>query len=364
MWLVAAPAQAEHRPSDAVDDVIAADEQVDLREAAQGAAILAGSRVRLAGPVTEDALLAGGEVSVEDRVGGDLYAVGGAVRVSSAVDGSARLAGGKVSLGRTGSIAGRVTIAAGEVDLSGRLAQSARIVADTVRVDGEIGGNLRVAARKLIVGPAAQIGGRLVYTSPEPGEISPSAVIGGGIEFRHGEEPRSRVGPALRVLSWVAAVVALLGLLLLGVMLILLFPGFSAQTARVIATEPGKSLALGFALLASLPMAGVVLLITVIGIPLGLAVLLAYPVLLLVGYLTAGLCLGDALAAALTRGSATPPGAATRIGGLTVALIGLTLAASLPYLGWVLLLAAIVAGAGALSLRLYRAYAAPSPPAA
>jgi hypothetical protein len=132
----------------------------------------------------------------------------------------------------------------------------------------------------------------------------------------------------------------------------------------VIATEPGKSLALGFALLASLPVAGLLLLITVIGIPLGLAVLLAYPVVLLVGYLTAGLCLGDALAAALMRRSAAPPGTAPRIGGLTVALIGLALAASLPYLGWVLLLAAIIAGVGALALRLYRAYAAPGSPTA
>jgi hypothetical protein len=114
-------------------------------------------------------------------------------------------------------------------------------------------------------------------------------------------------------------------------------------------SRPGMSLLLGFILLVCIPVGAVLLLATIIGVPLALLVVILYLALLLIGYVSAGLGLGDW---ALHRFAAA--GAARRGARLLAAAAGMlavTLLARLPWLGGFVLLAAIVIGIGALLLQ-------------
>ena len=179
------------------------------------------------------------------------------------------------------------------------------------------------------------------------------------MEFIRGEPGERGLEPVARAAAWVAAVIAFVSLLVLGAILLLVLPRFTSQVARTVATDPGKSIALGFALAMCVPAAAILALVTVIGIPLGVGLLLVYPVLLMLGYITVSMFLGDRLAAHIGKRSEGAPGLGLRVTGFAVSLAALVLVTLVPYVGWLALLLAVVAGLGAWSLRCWRAYAAP-----
>src|SRR5262249_49463252 len=266
------------------EDYFSAGGNVELDKRIEGDTALAGGRIAVRGPVKGDVLLAGGDINITDTVGQNLYAAGGSIAVSSQVTDNARLAGGQVTISHRGGIAGKASIAAANVQMAGRVGRYLAVYAESVRIDGEVGDELRIVARSVEIGPEAKIGGKLIYRSPQPAQIAPSAVIAGGVTQLEMAWPGDKVHSIARLTTWISLFVMLLSLLLVGALMILAFPDFSADAARVIRSDPWKALGLGFALLLCLPVAAAVFLISVIGIPLGVALLLFYPVMLLFGY--------------------------------------------------------------------------------
>jgi hypothetical protein len=129
----------------------------------------------------------------------------------------------------------------------------------------------------------------------------------------------------------------------------LLFPELSQRAQARLAKAPGTSLALGAAVFVVVPILMLVLLITIIGAPLALALLAAYGLVLLAGYLVVAGMLGDRLLQATTR---TAPTRAQHLLALAAAVVLLGLLAVVPVVGWLLTLVALMAGTGALVERL------------
>ena len=157
-------------------------------------------------------------------------------------------------------------------------------------------------------------------------------------------------------------VLLVFSLLVVGMIVIVAFPKFSAAAAHTVRSDPWKSLALGFCLLLCLPVAAIVFMITVIGIPLGMLLLFFYPVMLLLGYLTGVLFLADRVVGwlATRRGVIVKP--AWRYLALAVALLVLLLACKIPYAGGVVAFVVLLMGLGAFWLRAFRGYARRSTP--
>jgi len=102
--------------------------------------------------------------------------------------------------------------------------------------------------------------------------------------------------------------------------------------------------------------AAVLFMLTVIGIPLGLAVLLLYPVMLLLGLVTGALFLGDRVAIwiAKRRGLAVKPG--WRYAALSASLLALLLVCKIPLAGCVIACVVMLFGLGAFWICAYRGY--------
>jgi len=151
----------------------------------------------------------------------------------------------------------------------------------------------------------------------------------------------------------------LLGLMVAGIVLFLLLPNFTVSAARTIRSDPWKSLGLGFALLVATPVAGVLLMITILGVPLALTLFALYFVSLLLGFLTAAFFVGDIGVRLLRRGQELSKG--WRILSLLAALIGLALLQWIPIVGGVILFLILLFGLGAWGLHMYRTYAGARP---
>ncbi len=147
----------------------------------------------------------------------------------------------------------------------------------------------------------------------------------------------------------------LLGLLAAGILLYAVFPHFTLTTARTISTSPLKSLGLGAAIFFSLPPVILLLVITIIGIPIAMALLALYATGLLIGYLAVAFFIGSTLLKVARR--RPDPGFGWRIISLAVALVVLMLTRHLPYVGDLIILVALFAGLGAIVLQAFSSYA-------
>jgi len=330
-------------------DYFGAGGRVQPAEPIEGDAFVAGGEVSLQVPVDGDAVVSGGRVHVSGRIGADLYAAGGSVTGDAPVLHNARLAGGRIYLTRRSEIAGRATVAGGEVIAEGAVAGQLTIFAGSVTLDGRFGSGVAVVARTLKVGPNARIQGRLTYRTELPPAIDPAAEIIGGIKQSEIEIAQPELGRWGRRAAWVGALIFTGGLFVLGTLLILTAPNASAVACARIRRQPMASLAVGAAVALLVPVAALLFVATVIGVPIGFALLFLWPVALLLGYLGGVLFVGDSLAMLFSRSEQkAAPG--VRMACLAAVLAGVLGSVRWPLFGWLLIVALTFLGTGALAL--------------
>jgi hypothetical protein len=109
------------------------------------------------------------------------------------------------------------------------------------------------------------------------------------------------------------------------------------------------SILIGFIGIVCIPVAVVILLVTVVGIPLAMALLAAYFLLLLFGYASSGVAAGGL---ALRRLAPQRSSLGWRVLAAAVCMALIILAGRIPILGGIVVLVALLTGVGALLLQL------------
>jgi branched-chain amino acid transport system permease protein len=332
------------------DDLYAAGREVALEAPVAGDAVVAGRRVDVREAVGADLLAAAQTLTVTGHVADDVRVAGADITLAARIGGDVMAAGGRVVLAPEAIVRGGAALAGGDVRVEGRIARSLRAAGGRIRIAGTVEGDVDLAATTIQILPSAVIRGRLTYHSDRPAAIDPGARIGGDVtqhlEWRDTvDRTVTRARLLLRLAVWG-------GLALAALALLALLPGPSLGAARVIAAHPWRSLALGFALLVAVPAAAVLLMATVIGLPIGLAVLAIYPVALLAGVLVPLVGLGEAAVRAVRRERAL----AWRPLGVLLAVVLLALAAALPRVGGLAVLLVLVIGLGGLATEVFRAW--------
>lgn len=335
-------------------DYFGAGGTLNLTEPVEGDAFLAGGRVSVASEVKGDLIATGGEVSVGGAVKDDLYAAGGSVQVDALVDGNARLAGGEVTIGPATVIAGALSLTGGRIEFDGNTHGYLQASGGTVRLNGEVHGDAEVRSEELVIEPGTRIGGRLVYRGPEEPVVPEGAVIAGGVEFHERgahhfiDDTEARVHVSEH---GVGSVVWLLGVFIAAALFLLLFPRYAREAAAAIGRAPLQSIGLGLAILVCVPFVGVVLLITIIGIPLALLLIPFYLLVLFLGWVTAALFVAQRGLEALRPQQ--PVTTAWQLFALFLGLLALWLVGKIPYVGDLIAFIALIAGIGALTWRLW-----------
>jgi hypothetical protein len=343
----AVPAAGEGAGIDLSSDRVVIGGSVRQSRPVEGDLFAMGGNVDVAAAVSGDTVLAGGDVRVREAVKQDLYAAGGNVRVEAAVGRNARLAGGNVELGPTASIGRNLAIAAGTAEIRGAVGGSIEVVGGEVLVDGPVAGDVRVSGGRVELGPNARVAGKLVHHGADVRQ-DPAAQVAGGLEQgkarRWRGESRHRNGADIGAWLWSLGLIALAGVIAGA------FPAGSRRMGEQLRGDPGIGLLLGFIALVCIPIAAVVLAVTIIGIPLALAVLLLYFLMLIVGYAAVGVVIGDAALERLRSQDAARVG--WRVAAAMAAMLLLALLTRIPVLGNLFAFAALLAGVGAIVLAI------------
>jgi hypothetical protein len=323
------------------DDVYAGAGTISINGTVNGSVVAGGGTITVSGNVTRDLILGGGNITVNGHVGGSIIAAGGNITVNGAVAQDIVVTGGMIDIGSGATIGRDLVVAGGTATISAPVARRVQMAAGNLTLKNKVGGDVRGQVDHLKL-DGAQIAGNLDYTSNNSVELVNGASVAGATT-RH--TPVDRGGGAGNgFLGWLRA---LIGILALGLILIFLLPGVSTRAIDTERAQPWASLGIGAAILLITPI--IALLVFIVGIFLGfwwlgLLLIPLWILALAIGYVVSGFLLGRLIFAQLGWGRYHD--ALALLAGLFVlAVIGI-----IPVIGWLVGLAALILGAGALAL--------------
>ncbi len=186
---------------------------------------------------------------------------------------------------RAGERADAVVILDGPAVIDGDVDGPVVALNGDIRVSGGVEEDVVALNGRATILSGARVGGDVV--SSRAPQIDPGATV-------EGETRTVRFSlRALGVLFWVAWWVAVtVSLLLLGIVLLALAPAAMAASYTVARGEPGRAIGWGLLVAVGLPVVSILVMLTIVGIPLGLVALLSLALLYAMGYVVAALALG------------------------------------------------------------------------
>ena len=240
----------------------------------------------------------------------------------------------------------------GPATIEGTVREDVFVLNGDTEVSGTVNGDVVVFNGDVAVRSGAEIGGDLVTQSTP--QVEDGATIRGSQTNVATKFDYDVGGFAGRFVWWLGYTVSVL---ILGLLLLAFAPRLDEAVIETIRARLGSSIGWGIGLFFLLPIASVLLLFTVVGIPLGLFVLFALALIYTIGYTVATHSVGRLVMRSSSRYAA-----------FLVGLVILRALALIPIVGGVLWLLASVWGLGviAVAIRAGRmpraATAAPPPP--
>ena len=273
--------------------VVAALENQDVQGTTNTTLYKAGHNITIDGTVNGDVFCAGQTVTVNATVNGDVICAAQTVDVTGHIYGSVRLVGQTVTLGSTVERNTSIVAQTANIDASSNTNGDLSLVGQTANIYGavgrdfsgavktlnlynKIGRNVTTTVSNLYLGSGASIGGNLSYTSANDLYQAQGVKIAGMVSH---EIPAPGNGHSLWGGWFAVSAFFLVGLVLITLVLIAFLPKlFTSWNKKIALEHPWMSLLVGFIGSIILPALTVVLFVTIIGIPLGIFLVLAWGV--------------------------------------------------------------------------------------
>ncbi len=262
--------------------------------------------------VSDDLIVAGSEIVIDGRIEGDLVAVGGKISISGDVEGDVLALGGDVVI--EGDVEDDVVLASGDAKISGdvgdnllaacgsfkmddgsSVGRDAFIAGGMIDVYGDVYRNLFVSGGNVVIGGAvlgnvtleadgapritsdAEIGGDINYTSEKDIIIEDGASVPGNVNknlpVEHERSDFERFNAKLR---------GFLSIFIVGFILVRMLPVCTRNVCNNLKKSAFSCGLWGIVGLIAAPVVALLLMVTIIGLPLGLILVCAYIILIYV----------------------------------------------------------------------------------
>ena len=275
-----------------------------------------GSTVALSGVVAGDAVIMGGNITVNGSVADDLFALGGTVSLSASMTEDVRIIAGDVTIsepigGSLVVIAGRLTVLStatiggdvlfygGDATIDGAVDGKILGNAERVRINSAVAGGVDIASPNVTLGDQANITGDVRYVGTTEIVRATGAVVTGTVSKNDAPQTET-VATDLR-----SILVTLLMSLFATLSLFLLFRRQVEQVAKQATVQIGIKSVFGFVTVIAAPITIVILMVSVLGLFVGIIGVLAFLVLLFLGFALMNVVAGSFLALVITKKSQT-----------------------------------------------------------
>jgi cytoskeletal protein CcmA (bactofilin family) len=329
------------------DDLYMVGGNVNAEGVVTGDTAAAGGNVLINGSVSQDVAAAGGSVNILADVGDDLRVGGGNILISGAVGGDVLVGGGQVQISGTG-VTGDVIWAGGIITISAPVGGDLQLAGGEVYINAPVAGNVSFKGDKLTLGAGAVISGSLTYTAAQEVEMQEGAAVLGEVSYQESQmvskmdkdTAAQMVFGIISLALFVGFLMKLVAALVVG----LVFRRYSTALVAAVACNPFTEMGRGFAMLVLLPIAAIILMVTVIGLPLGFIALIGFAGLALFASILAPVLLGSFVHKAISKQAEYKVSWKTILLGVVLySVLGL-----IPIIGWIVKLGLVLVSAGAM----------------
>lgn len=258
----------------------------------------ASSAFENSGEVTGDILLAASYSKIGGKTNGNLRIASSRTEISGEIGKNITALTETLLLVEGAAVDGNINAFASSVILNGIVGGDVRSASRRLEINGEVKGDVAASVETLTFGPKGKIQGNLIYTSEQEMNI-PEGAVAGSVEHRL-PNPRNNRSQSVenlqkgwKYLRLVGKGISMLAYLLIGFLSILLFDKFMKKSAVTMEEKPWHSVGIGLVALIVIPIASILVMFTVIGIPLGIISLMLYGILLYLARLPVGLWIGS-----------------------------------------------------------------------
>ena len=324
-------------------DFYGAGSDITISGNAQNDAYLLGGSITVNAPVKEDLTVLGGLVQVHGEVGDDVRVVGGEVTIAKPVHGDVVVFGSKLTILSTATVAGDVLFYGEALTIEGEVSGGIHGTAENVRINNIVGGDVSVTVLNTFsLGDMARVQGNITYKSVDTLERAQNAQVAGEV---HQFTPTSESNRPLVEFLTFEFFVLLFTTLSLYIFMRSLIHHIIQSTEHSV----GVYGLIGLALFVAVPVIAVVLIMSIVGILLGIILLTAYLLLLICALLLASILIGHAVGRLVFH--------AKQITALIVGFgVGLLVLLSfVPYIGGFLVFACTMIALGKITFAIYGA---------
>lgn len=259
--------------------------------------------------INDDVYIAGNNITIEGTINGDLFIAGNNIDISGNISGSAYIAGSLINL--SGNIDKSLKIASGNCNISGKIGTDLFIgsgstdIKDSAIVGGEVyvasgsvlvsgkTGPIKASTENLTIKDTAQVNGNVTYWSNKDLIEEPGSTVSGEIIKK--AQPANRYDFSRRTRA-ATSIASILFTIIVAFILVLLFPKKSVSIISGWKDDFGLNLLWGLLFIILLPIAAILLMVTIIGIPFGIGLLLVFPIFLYLGKMVGIVSIGSWLA--------------------------------------------------------------------
>jgi cytoskeletal protein CcmA (bactofilin family) len=330
------------------DSLLATGDTVFVEGTVNGDLIAFGRRVEIRGEVKGNLMTGAQTVEVRGKVGGNIYATAQGFDLGGQVSHNVYAWCQSLRVSPEASVGGDIVAGAGDIIIEGHILRSVIAFAGTLDSRADIGRDLNFFGGQVRLTGPARVGGnfRAEVAHKNDVHIASEATVTGKTETHISISKAQNRYTQPRFYFW--QLVWLLGAMLVGWILLVLFPGFFHGTVNAVSAG-WRSLALGFAVLVGVPVALIILCITLVGVPLALVVTAVY----LSGLYLAKIFVGALLGRVIMKFAS--PTLGQSVLALLIGLVILTILFHIPfYIGVLAHFAVLCFGLGAFAWQVFR----------
>ncbi|HEX5394950.1 MAG TPA: polymer-forming cytoskeletal protein [Candidatus Saccharimonadales bacterium] len=321
---------------------------IDIAGTVNGDVFCGAQTLNISGTVKGDVICGAQTINISGTIEGDVRLGAQTVNLDGTVNGNATIGAQTITTDSRSKISGDASLGGGDLHLNGTIGRDLAMSVANATLSGSVTRDIKGQAGHITLNNTAKVGGGIEYTSKNQISIAEGADVGGKVTQKLPENGQK----AWVTLGWfgngLALILALL-LLLTAFVLTVIFPRLVHTVSGQAIRRPWWVLLTGFLASIFVPIIVVLLMITVIGIPLGILLLLSWILVAITsGWFTAY------YVGRMVWHSQRNPLAIIVVGGVILLVLYL-----IPYIGFFMMLVSFWIGSGMVLLELKDRYHKP-----
>ncbi|MFL2133589.1 polymer-forming cytoskeletal protein [Desemzia sp. FAM 24101] len=323
-------------------------DDVQIDGTVEGTTFAVGEEVHINGTINGSLFVVAQTIFINGEVTGNIYATGQNITITAQSRQDVFLVGANIIIDSQAQIVRDLFVAAASLMQEGTISRHLYGGGQRFTLNGSVAGNAYLDIQQLTLQSSAVIDGNLHYESPNAAVVNSTATINGTTDWEESTQTMSNrstrpMARAVKIL--IGFLWSVLSTLIVWFMIKLWRPNFWMHSIQSISTAPLKTIAIGLVTMILTPIAAILSMWTIIGIPFGLILIVTYTILVYLSHIVTAVFIGFWLVNTFKWHKLKNEIWLILLGVLLLELIGLV-----PFIRFIIGLIVILTGLGALVL--------------